>query len=440
MDEDDLLRNAPVGRSQRLAAGRAGRRNDALELERVDDVLIFAVTVFGVTLNVRVFLLFADAVELVPGRDDDGADFDFDQFVLVVEVDRVGGALLLADAAKLFAVLHTLEAQAVFRVDRRARRNRLRERNVNRGAFAELLVVAEPEVEVERVVDFTLHRASVPTGAATGAFRNVDVARLFADRYLEVADEAFDFLDFAVRHQLDVRVLADFDHTRRQNALRAVERRERFGEPRHLAADRRLFFDDDDLDAPRRDVERRLNPRDAGADHERALRYRDFDRLERVVATHLFDRHSDQFDRFRGRDFAVGVNPRALLADVRHFDQIRIEARVFRRFAERLQVHMRRAARDDDAGEPEFLDLFGDHILTRLGTHILIIQAAVNAGELSHGIRHCVAIHVAGDVLAAPTRKNANLRHLIVSFVLIITMKTSYNVSTNSFQSASGVV
>ena len=64
---------------------------------------------------------------------------------------------------------------------------------------------------------------------------------------------------------------AAVDHLRRQDARRAVERRERLVDLGHLAADGRLLLDDVDLEAGLRDVERGLDAGDAAADDQRAL-------------------------------------------------------------------------------------------------------------------------------------------------------------------------
>ena len=130
-------------------------------------------------------------------------------------------AFLRADTAQFLAVLHALESHAVVRIDRRTRRNRLRERNIDRAAIAEVIV--------EGVRNLVLLRTRVPAGPATGAFRDIDVTSLLTNRHFEVSDVSVDLLDLGVRHQLDIRMLTDFDHSRSQDALRAVESRERFG-------------------------------------------------------------------------------------------------------------------------------------------------------------------------------------------------------------------
>ena len=85
-------------------------------------------------------------------------------------------------------------------------------------------------------------------------------------------------------------MLAHVDHARRQDALRAVERGEGFGQSGHLAADGGLALHQHDFMAGVGDIERRLDSGDAAADHQRAARHRNADRLERGVVPHLLDR------------------------------------------------------------------------------------------------------------------------------------------------------
>ena len=61
-----------------------------------------------------------------------------------------------------------------------------------------------------------------------------------------------------------------FHHARRQDALRAIERRESFRKPRHFAADGRLALHQHHFVAGVGDVERRLYARHPAADHQRA--------------------------------------------------------------------------------------------------------------------------------------------------------------------------
>ena len=89
---------------------------------------------------------------------------------------------------------------------------------------------------------------------------------------------------------------AAVDHLGRQNARRAVKRRERLVDLRHLAADGRLLLDDIDLKAGVRDIERGLNARDAAADDKRALCNGAFAGRKRRVELYLCDGCSAEND------------------------------------------------------------------------------------------------------------------------------------------------
>ena len=224
-------------------------------------------------------------VELEAGGHDDRADLLGDEAVLLVEADRAARARLGALAARrlLQAARLADEPRAARPVDHRQVRHRLRERHVDRRAAA--------EAGVELAGDL-LVRAHLRARAAAVAQALVHRARLAADRHLEVADVALDRLHLAVGEQHDVRVLVHLHHARRQDALRAVERREGLRQLAHVAADRRLLLDQHHLHAAVGHVERRLDAGDAAADHQRAPLDRDADRVERLVDLHLLDRAS----------------------------------------------------------------------------------------------------------------------------------------------------
>ena len=69
--------------------------------------------------------------------------------------------------------------------------------------------------------------------------------------------------------------------------------------------------------------------------------------LKRVLATDM----RDQVDGLGRSRSAVVMDPRALLANIGHFHEIRVQPFLFGRLAEGAEVHVRRAGGDDDAGE-----------------------------------------------------------------------------------------
>ena len=112
------------------------------------------------------------------------------------------------------------------------------------------------------------------------------------DLHMEIADEAAHLFDLRVGVDVNFFVLRAVDHFRGQNARRAVKRRERLVDLRHLAADGRLLLDDIDLKTGLRDIECRLNARDAAADDKRPLRNGAGSGGQRRVKVHLCDRGS----------------------------------------------------------------------------------------------------------------------------------------------------
>jgi hypothetical protein len=73
-----------------------------------------------------------------------------------------------------------------------------------------------------------------------------------------------------------------------------------------------------------------------------------------------------------GRGHGVVVNPAALLTDVGHLKQVGIEASALDSPAECPLVHTRTAGGNHDAGELVFKNVLGDHLLPRIGTHVLV--------------------------------------------------------------------
>ena len=257
--------------------------------------------------------------------------------VLLVEADGAGRAQLLAGLA-----LAGLVVGAVERVDDGLVRHGLRERHVDRRALAQAFV--------ELVRDLLL-RALLHAEPAAGAELLVELPRLLAHRHLEVADEPVHLLDLAVGHQRDVRVPGRLDHARRQDALRAVQRRERLRELAHVPADARRLLDEHHLVPAVGDVQRHLDAGHAAADHHGGLGDGHLDGEERVVALDLLHQHADEVGALLRGGLALLVHPRAVLAQVRHLAHVRVEPRFFHRPAEGRLVHAGRTRRDHDAVE-----------------------------------------------------------------------------------------
>ncbi len=131
------------------------------------------------------------------------------------------------------------------------------------------------------------------------------------------------------------------------------------------------------------------------------------------------DGHFDEFNcLFGGGLRYCGMHPGALVPDVGHFEQIRVQTRFPQGFAEQRLVRSRGAGGDHDAIEPVFMD------------HVLDVgQAGVGTGE--HGVGrqnhvrlmldafdHRLDVHDRADVHAAVTDKDAEPRFFIGNVML----------------------
>ena len=150
---------------------------------------------------------------------------------------------------------------------------------------------------------------------------------------------------------------------------------------RHVAADRGVALDQGDVLAGGRQLEGRLDAGDAAADDQDVVVDRHLDGLERLV-----ERQPVDLARSRMR-LALAVaaagsigHPRAVLADVGHLQQVRVEAAVGGRLAEGGLVHGRRAGRHDHARDAELLDVVLDEVLPRVGAHVLVLARHGHVG------------------------------------------------------------
>ena len=206
-------------------------------------------------------------------------------------------------------------------------------------------------------------------------------------------------------------MLARLDHSRREDALRAIERGKGLAQAGHLAADRGLAFHEHDLVAGIGDIERRLDAGHAAANNQGPAGQGDLDRGQGMIVSRLGHGHRYQVDRLGGGQRAVVMDPRALFADVGHFDQVGIQTFLLGRLAEGVEVHVRRAGGHDDAGEMLGGDLLANRGLAGFRTHVLAGHGAGDARQLAGRGRDLFDIDGAGDVLAAPTNKYADSGH-----------------------------
>ena len=134
-------------------------------------------------------------------------------------------------------------------------------------------------------------------------------------------------------------MLAEGRHLRREDASRAVEGREGLVEHGHVAAYRRVLLDQEDLLAGVGQLEGGLDAGDATANDEHVRVDVDLDGLQGLVERQAVDLRAEDALGLGGRFVGVDGHPRAVLADVGHLHQERVETGVGGRLTERGLVH-----------------------------------------------------------------------------------------------------
>jgi hypothetical protein len=116
-----------------------------------------------------------------------------------------------------------------------------------------------------RIGDFD--RAVLRTGRTAGALVLDNVARLFSQSDLEVTCLPLYAFNFGASEKVYIGVAAALQELRRFNAHGTVVGREGLIELRHLAAERRRFVDEVNLEARVGKIKSGLNTADAAADN-----------------------------------------------------------------------------------------------------------------------------------------------------------------------------
>ena len=111
-----------------------------------------------------------------------------------------------------------------------------------------------------------------------------------------------------------------------QDVARRVEVRRRQVDAGDVAAEMILLLDEVDAFARVGQFERRRHAGDAAADDQRVGAHVDRHPLQRLMESDPVDRGVDQGPRLLGRDRPVIVDPAALLPDVGHLQQIRVQS------------------------------------------------------------------------------------------------------------------
>ena len=96
---------------------------------------------------------------------------------------------------------------------------------------------------------------------------------------------------------------------------------------------------------------------------------------------HALDGRRHQGLGLRGAGRLVRGDPRDVLADVGHLQQVGVQAGVLAGAAEGLFVQVRRAGRHDHAGQPFLLDVILDQLLAERRAHELVVARDGNVLE-----------------------------------------------------------
>ena len=389
LHEHDGLGRLAVGGTLQMTGGRTGGIGQTLELQRGDHVL-------GLVVGELVKLVHADGIET--GSHNDGTVFLVDVLILLLVIDGTGGTHLGANTA-----LAVLQHIAVVGIDGGDLRHSLSKRNVDGRTVVHTQV---------KLVGHLLHGALLNTSAATGTHVFLDEAGILLDGHVEVTHKALDLGHLAVGEDANLLVLSHVHHLGGQDTGGAVQRGERLIQLSHLTTDGGLLLNDVHLKTGVGNIQSGLDTGDTTADDQRTLGHGRLTGDQGGVQVDLSHRRLTQNNSLLGTAEHILMYPGALLADIRDFNHVGVDAGRRRSLAEGGLVHTGRARTHHDACQVMLLYSIDDHVLTGLRAHILIIGGKDHTGLVLQGIGNRLHVHSAGNVTAAPTYKNANSLHL----------------------------
>ncbi len=156
-------------------------------------------------------------------------------------------------------------------------------------------------------------------------------------------------------------------------------------------------------------LQRGLDAGDATANHQRARVNRHAMRLQRLLASHPVHGASHQRLRLLRRRRGVQGDPGALLPDVGHLHQVRIEAGAAAGPPEGRLVQLGRAGGHDDPGQTQLLNILLDELLARLGAHEPVMPADGYSRERCREPGDAFHIDRVGDVGPTVAHVDADL-------------------------------
>ena len=166
-----------------------------------------------------------------------------------------------------------------------------------------------------------------------------------------------------------------------------------------------------DRESLERQVGGGLNPGDASADDESRRLHRHLPLLERLEMPCPGNAHADERAGFLlGRLRLSRVHPRALIADVDHFQQIGIQADGGTSLPEDGLVGSRGAGGNDDTVQLLLADELDQPILAAAGAGEQIRFGDDHVGQGRRVLRQLLHLEKAGDVDAAVANEDADAR------------------------------
>ena len=159
--------------------------------------------------------------------------------------------------------------------------------------------------------------------------------------------------------------------------------------------------------------QRRRHPRHTTADDQHRLLHRHLSLVQRLQSQCLRHRHPHQvFGLLRRRFPVVGMDPRALIANVGHLEHTRVQPRLADTVLKQRLVGQRRTGGDHDPVEPQFPRLLRDVLDRILRTGVQVVLGVHYPRQARRVLRHRRHVEEAADVGPAMADENADARFL----------------------------
>ena len=253
--------------------------------------------------------------------------------------------------------------------------------------------------------------------AARGQHHHAVIQRLLAasllDNSVELADVAGELHDLGLAVHGDLGMPFNLPNQLGQEAghIRTLEG---VADLAQLAAQLSLFFDQVNGETLVSQAQRRGHARQAAAQNQRCLRDRLLSGFQRLEAPRAAHGHVHEIDGlFRGGDGIVAMDPRALIADVGHREQVGIESRVAQGFLEENLVRARRTRSHHQAVQLVLADHVLDVLLVGIRAGVQARLGVRHARHLARTFRHLIHVHHGRDVVAAVADEHAHARLLV---------------------------